>query len=42
MNPRDAALDFLTPGLRADLLERWSDPRRAYHGPAHLDRVRPA
>lgn len=38
-DPLDAAVEFLTPDLRADLLERWNGPQRRYHNETHLRAV---
>ncbi|GLB64423.1 hypothetical protein NCCP2495_23020 [Dietzia sp. NCCP-2495] len=37
--PLDAEVEFLTPELRADLLERWNEPQRRYHNETHLRAV---
>ena len=38
-DPLDADVEFLTPELRSDLLERWNEPRRRYHNETHLRAV---
>jgi predicted metal-dependent HD superfamily phosphohydrolase len=38
-DPLDATVEFLTPELRADLLERWNEPQRCYHNETHLRAV---
>ena len=38
-DPLDAEVEFLTPELRADLLERWNEPQRRYHNETHLRAV---
>ncbi|UVE94242.1 hypothetical protein [Dietzia sp. B32] len=38
-DPLDAPVEFLTPDLRADLLERWNEPQRRYHNETHLRAV---
>lgn len=38
-DPLDAELEFLTPEIRADLLERWNEPQRRYHNETHLRAV---
>ena len=35
-DPLDAEVDFLTPELRSDLLDRWHEPQRVYHDVEHL------
>lgn len=35
----DAEVEFLTPELRAELLERWNEPQRRYHNETHLRAV---
>ena len=39
IDPLDAQVEFLTPALRADLLERWNEPQRRYHNETHLRAV---
>lgn len=38
-DPLDATVEFLTPELRSDLLERWNEPQRCYHNETHLRAV---
>lgn len=38
-DPLDAEVEFLTPEMRADLLERWNEPQRRYHNETHLRAV---
>lgn len=38
-DPLDADVEFLTPQLRSDLLERWNEPQRRYHNETHLRAV---
>lgn len=38
-DPLDAEVEFLTPELRFDLLERWNEPQRRYHNETHLRAV---
>lgn len=38
-DPLDAQVEFLTPDIRADLLERWNEPQRRYHNETHLRAV---
>lgn len=37
--PLDAEVEFLTPDLRSDLLQRWNEPQRRYHNETHLRAV---
>ena len=39
IDPLDAQVEFLTPALRPDLLERWNEPQRRYHNETHLRAV---
>lgn len=39
VDPLDADVEFLTPELRTDLLERWNEPQRRYHNETHLRAV---
>ncbi|MFN3338319.1 MAG: hypothetical protein ACK40Z_01345 [Dietzia sp.] len=39
VDPLDAEVEFLTPELRSDLLERWNEPQRYYHNETHLRAV---
>lgn len=39
VDPLDAKVEFLTPELRSDLLERWNEPQRRYHNEGHLRAV---
>ncbi len=38
-DPLDVDVEYLTPELRADLLERWNEPQRRYHNETHLRTV---
>ena len=38
-DPLDVVVEYLTPELRAELLERWNDPQRRYHNETHLRAV---
>ena len=39
IDPLDTRVEFLTPELRTDLLERWNEPQRRYHNETHLRAV---
>lgn len=38
-DPLDVDVEYLSPELRSDLLERWNEPQRRYHNETHLRTV---
>lgn len=38
-DPLDIEVEFLTPELRSELLQRWNEPLRRYHNETHLRAV---